>query len=82
VERNLLSEAGIIDTWPDAWRGKTVWIVMGGWGNMPQTQEELQKKTIEVLQKTAAPKGALRLLGVETALGTFKWSALLEWTPQ
>ncbi|HBF35420.1 TPA: hypothetical protein DDW35_12735 [Candidatus Sumerlaeota bacterium] len=82
VEQAVFTDQDLVQTWPEDWRGRKVWMIMGGWGNLPQTPEELQSKTAEFAQRLGAPKGALRLYGVETVQGGFKWSALLEWAPQ
>ena len=82
VEQNLLTDAGIARTWPDAWQNRSVWIVLGGWGNLPRTEADLQQQMLEFSRRMGIPKGSLRVCGMDAIQNGLKWSALFEWTPQ
>lgn len=87
AQRMILGESGLVRAWPEAWRGRPVWLAISDWGHPPLAdgdfdREELVRRARAVARDLGAEVQSARIVHTEAIAGGFKWAVVVELTPE
>ena len=75
AQRLILGDEAILHQMPAGWTGKPVWLVLSGWGQSPQSEEEVHRRVRAALETLGHTPNSGRIIAV---MGGFKWAVFVE----